>query len=98
MAEKQLMEMTQDEFDRTMKMTGLAGVVVTVGILLAIGYAVFDLLEGPVETQTSFTLIFLAFVLIGVTNLTVILSRQYLQLRKDVWDVLRTVQGEKGGA
>ena len=91
MTDKPLSDITQAEFDSNMRVVGISSIVVTIGMLLAIGYMVLNLLERPPDTQMTFVIIFLAFILIGVFNLATTMAKQYLRLRKDLWDVMKAV-------
>jgi len=91
MGDKPLAELTVKEFDDSMKLTRISGIVVTLGVIVALGYLVLGLLEKPQEAQLGLILILLSFAIIGLFGLAVSTGNQYLRLRRDLWDVLQKI-------
>lgn len=92
MPDKPLAEMTQREFEQSLKITRVGGVALTVAIVVAVGSLMFGALEEVSGRPAWLTIIFLSFILISVISLAMMLGMQHLQLRKDLWDVLQAVK------
>jgi hypothetical protein len=91
MAEKSLAEMTAKAFDTDAKIVKFSGIVATVGVIVAVGFVVSDLIEAATETQVSFTLILVAFLFVAVFGNAMALANMQLRLRRDLWDVMHEI-------